>query len=159
MTSTIHRLLYTLSLMMLTLSAPAQKQQDFAGRYMQLYAEGSSLTCQTVSPTMMQKMLQLTPAHTDDATHEALKRLKSIRLVTQIHPDDAKQAYDNALTLAHNNPARYRLQKEQDNKKIFARTKGKHIIEVVLISLNDHRFNLVDLTGIMPKDFVESLIK
>lgn len=58
------RTLSLLLVMLLSLTAWAQNEQDFASRFMALYAKGTTLTCTTVSPLMMERMLHLPPWRT-----------------------------------------------------------------------------------------------
>ena len=59
MIQSLKYILLTLITCMLTLTASAQKEEDFASRYMTLYAQGTSLECTTLSPDMMELILGL----------------------------------------------------------------------------------------------------
>lgn len=43
----------------IAIAAQAQNEQDFASRFMSLYAHQSTLQCTTVSPLMLERMMQL----------------------------------------------------------------------------------------------------
>ena len=66
---------------------------------------------------------------------------------------------DNALKLAQQNPKRYQLQAEENEKKIYVRHRGKLIVEIVLLMKNDTRLNLINLTGNMNEKFLEQLMQ
>ena len=53
------QLICTLIAALLSLAAWGQKEQDFASRFIALYAPGTSLQCTTVSPLMMERLLKL----------------------------------------------------------------------------------------------------
>lgn len=141
----------------LAVAAWGQKEQDFASRYMALYAKGSSLECTTVSPLMMDKLLKLPSVEEDSTTKKVLAQLKSIRMITNANPAETALLYDNALKLARQNPKRYQLQAEENEKKIYVRHRGNLIVEIVLLMKNETRLNLINLTGNMNKDFLQQL--
>ena len=141
----------------LDVAAWGQKEQDFASRYMALYAKGSSLECTTVSPLMMDKLLKLPSVEEYSTTKKVLAQIKSIRMITNANPAETALLYDNALKLARQNPKRYRLQAEEEEKKIYVRHRGKLIVEIVLLMKNDTRLNLINLTGNMNENFLQQL--
>ena len=142
---------------LMTMAARGQKEQDFASRYMALYAKGSSLECTTVSPLMMDKLLKLPSVEEYSTTKKVLAQIKSIRMITNANPAETALLYDNALKLARQNPKRYRLQAEEKEKKIYVRHRGKLIVEIVLLMKNDTRLNLINLTGNMNENFLQQL--
>ena len=142
---------------LMTMAARGQKEQDFASRYMALYAQGTSLECTTVSPLMMEKLLKRPSVEEDSSTKRVLAQLKSIRMVTNANPAETTLLYENALKLARQNPKRYRLQAEEEEKKIYVRRRGRLIVEMVLLMKHDARLNLINLTGNMNEDFLQQL--
>ena len=44
---------------LLALAAAAQREQDFAARFMALYGDRHCLTCKTISPKMMERIMKL----------------------------------------------------------------------------------------------------
>ena len=142
---------------LMAMAARGQKEQDFASRYMALYAKGSSLECTTVSPLMMDKLLKLPSVEEYSTTQKVLAQIKSIRMITNANPAETALLYDNALKLARQNPKRYRLQAEEEEKKIYVRHRGRLIVEIVLLMKNDTRLNLINLTGNMNEDFLQQL--
>lgn len=151
--------LCTLVMMVLALTATAQKEQDFASRYMALYATGTSLQCTTVSPLMLERMMQLPTVEGDDATRELLQQLKSIRMVTNSASAETTALYDKALKLAKRNTARYKVYTEQGNKHLYVRRRGSYIVEMVLFMKHNGAFQLINLTGNMTDDFLKQLFK
>lgn len=139
-------------------SARAQHEQDFASRYMSLYAEGTSLKCTTVSPLMMERMLKLPDVEGDDKAKQVLKQLKSIRLVHHTQADEMQQLYQKACDLAFRNPQRYKLYAEEADKKIYVRRHDGHIVEIVMFMHTD-AFRLLSVTGNISEDFLQQVLK
>lgn len=151
------QLFATLLTFFLCLTATAQGEQDFAGKYMELYAKGTSLQCTTVSPLMMQKLLELPDVENDGEVKEIFSRIRSIRAVTNTCEAESAALYEKACTLAADNPKRYRKYAEQGRSKIYIRRRGNHIVEVVLF-LQAEQFTLIDLTGVMDEKFLEMVL-
>ena len=53
------------------------------------------------------------------STKKVLAQIKSIRMITNANPAETALLYDNALKLAQQNPKRYQLQAEENEKKIW----------------------------------------
>ncbi len=153
------RTLSLLLVMLLSLTAWAQKEQDFASRYMALYAKGTTLTCTTVSPLMMERMLRLPSVEDNEQMKDVLKQVKSIRLVTHTDAAETAHLYEEAINLAQCNKARYRLQSEENEKKLYVRRRGKVVVEMVLITKQNDHLSLVNLTGNMSDKFMEQLLR
>ena len=82
-------------------SALAQQERDFASQYMRLYNnENGSLTCNTVSPLMMQRILQLDEVENDEEAHRLISQIKSIQILTAKDPTAYAQHFEQAKELA-----------------------------------------------------------
>ncbi len=152
----------TLSLflvLLLSITAWAQNEQDFASRFMSLYGKGTTLTCTTVSPLMMERMLRLPSVEDNEQTRQVLQQLKSIRLVTNTDAAETAKLYDHAVKLAQRNKARYRLQCEEDDKKLYTRKRGNVVVEMVLLMKQNGHLSLVNLTGNMSDKFMEQILR
>ena len=153
------RLLCALLLACIGLTAAAQREQDFASRYMSLYGEGTELQCATVSPLMMERILQLPESHEGGHVREVLSQLKSIRVVSSKTAGEGEALYDKAVELAKDNPRRYKPYAETDAQSIYLRKRGGVIVELVLLTFNDEGvFNIVNLTGNMSDAFLRELL-
>lgn len=151
--------LLSLLMVLATATATAQREQDFALRYMHLYGENSSLACKTVSPQMIARMMQLTE---DSATafRQVLSQLKSIRVVQNENPAETVTLYDKAEELAKANKRRYTLYARTEDRSIYLRKRGKLIVELVLLTrVETEKFSIVNLTGNMTGDFIRELMK
>lgn len=151
--------LFTLLFVLAAGTATAQREQDFALRYMHLYGEGTSLACKTVSPQMIARMMQLTG---DSATafRQVLSQLKSIRVVQNGNPTETAALYDKAAELAKANSRRYSLYAQTEDRSIYLRKRGKLIVELVMLArTGEESFSIVNLTGNMTGDFIRELMK
>lgn len=152
------RLLCTLFMACIAFMAAAQNEQDFAERYMKLYGEGTSLQCTTVSPLMIERILQLPASRDLGHVKEVLEQLKSIRIVSSSEPDRNSGFYEKASKLAKDNPRRYKPHSEQEGSSIYLRKRGKLIVELVLLNQGEGgNFTIVDLTGNMTEAFLREL--
>ena len=118
-------------------------EQDFASRFMSLYGKGRAVECTTVSPLMLERMMQLPDVEGDSHTREVLKQLKSIRLVSSTAEHDVTHLYANARA----------------GKRLYVRRRGKYIVEMVLMMRHSGRFDLINLTGNMTDDFLDTLMR
>lgn len=134
-------------------------EQDFASRFMSLYGKGRAVECTTVSPLMLERMMQLPDVEGDSHTREVLKQLKSIRLVSSTAEHDVTHLYANARRLAERNAKRYKLYAERAGKRLYVRRRGKYIVEMVLMMTHAGRFDLINLTGNMTDDFLNTLMR
>lgn len=155
--------LLTLFFALLTASATltAQRQQDFADRYHDLYGEKYELSCKTVSPQMMERILQLDDVESDRSTTDLLSQIKSIRII--VHEGDAEEIdglYDKAIKLATSNSRRYTLYSHKELHSVYTRSHRKQLVEVVVIANKYSRsFCIISLTGNFSADFLTKLSK
>lgn len=143
--------------LLMALSAHAQHEQDFAERFMKLHAEKSSLQCTTVSPLMLERMMQLPDVKENEHMQQVLKQLKSIRMVHNVDERETQKLYDDALHLVTRNAARYKPYAKQQNKSLYVRKRGKIIVEMVLLMKHNKQLQLINLTGNMTEDFMKQL--
>lgn len=142
----------------LPLCAMAQKEQDFSSRFMALYGDDYEITCTTVSPLMMERMMKLPKVEENEQMQQVLRQLKSIRLLASTNESDAHHLFANASELAKNNPGRYKPYAEKNGKCLYTRRRGKTIVEVVLFMEQNARFTLINLTGNMDEQFLEKVM-
>lgn len=153
------RFILTILILCLTTTIWAQKEQDFASHYMELYAEDASLSCTTVSPTMMERMLKLPNVEDDKQMKAVLAQVKSIRILRNDKHGKADDLYGKALELAQQNAKRYKIYAEQESKKIYIRKRGKTIVEIVLLTIQAQNFCMVNITGNMNDKFLQDVIQ
>lgn len=137
----------------------AQNEQDFASRYMMLYGRGTSMECTTISPLMLERMMQLPDVEGNNQTRAILSQLKSIRMAHNVKQSETTALYNKAIKLAHRNSARYKVYAERANKRLYVRRRGKYIVEMVLLLKANRQFQLINLTGNMTEDFLNQLLK
>ena len=143
----------------IAIAAQAQNEQDFASRFMSLYAHQSTLQCTTVSPLMLERMMQLPDVEENDHTRQVLSQLKSIQMANNTDWHDSDWLYNKALRLANRNDKRYKPYAQRQSKRLYVRRRGKYIVEMVLFMKHDRHFRLINLTGNMTDDFLKELFK
>lgn len=153
------RFLPLILLFLISLTVSAQKEQDFASRYMALYADGTSLSCTTVSPTMMERVLSLPDVADNKDIKQLLQQIKSIRMVTNTDKQETDTLYGSAVGLAKRNTSRYKLKAEEGDKQLYVRKRGKAIVEMVLLMKQQQRLYMVSVTGNLDDAIVEQILK
>lgn len=143
---------------LVVIAAMAQGEQDFASKFMDLYGgQNSSLSCATVSPAMMEKMLNLKSIGKNANAKQVFSQLKSIRVVTSQSHSKADTYFAKAIRLAEDNSRRYKLYAEAADKSIYKRERGRWIVELVMVINANDSFSIIDLTGNMTKEFIKTL--
>lgn len=137
----------------------AQTEQDFASRFMSLHGDDAALECATVSPLMIERMMELPDS--DDKAHvkQVLAKLKSIRVVSVKDDTEAEALYEKACDLARRNNKRYKPYSEAPDRSIYMRKRGKLILEIVLLRQGKDAFTIVNLTGNMTDAFLQELLQ
>lgn len=153
------RLLFLLALLCCAVTVAAQREQDFASRYMSLYGETAALECATVSPAMIERILQLPDSESTTHVKQVLAQLKSIRVVSGKALEEAGELYEKACSLAKRNSNRYKPYNETADRSIYMRKRGKLILEIVLLQRAAEVFTIVSLTGNMSDDFLQELLQ
>lgn len=141
---------------LLLLPVTAQNEQDFASRFMELYAKGTTMQCKTVSPSMMERILNLPMVEENKQTQEVLSQLKSIRVISHQDTTETDNLYTWAVGLAKQNVHRYQPYKDKGRQRLYIRRHKGKIVEIVLLA-RDKRFTLVNLTGNMSQEFLEQM--
>lgn len=142
------------------MGASAQNERDFASQYMRLYGhDDENLTCNTVSPLMMERIMNLDTVENNENIRSVMSQLKTIQVLTANGEDEATLHYNQAVDLARKNKKRYRLYRSNKSSSIYVRKKKNLIVEMVYVSRNHNDFRLVSLTGNMNEDFIDEIHK
>lgn len=152
-------LLTVLLALLSTATTSAQKEQDFASRFMALCGDSTSLVCTTISPSMTEQMLSLPSVEENEQVKEVLSQLKSIRMAINEDESETDELFDQAVALARKNVRRYKAQIEEETKKLYVRERNELVIEMVLLMKQENIFYLIDLTGNMTEDFLEQVLQ
>lgn len=153
------RALLLLYALVLTLAAAAQKEEDFASRYMALFGDKRCLTCKTISPKMMERIMRLDTVDGDATARAVIAQLRGIRILTAEDDDNARQLFEEAEELARRNRRRYVLHSRCDNQVVYVRRRGRMLVELVALRLKDNRhFSLLDFTGNMSENIIEQIL-
>lgn len=142
----------------MSLAAWSQNEQDFASHFMAQHAAHTTLQCTTVSPLMLEKVMQLPNVENDSETQRMLSQLKSIRLVRNARTSETQHLQSEALSMMKRNSARYKLYGEQQGRWLYVRYRNNLIVEMVLVMQREHLLHIINLTGNMTKSFLNHLI-
>ena len=144
--------------LVLTLSVSAQREQDFATRFVKLYDKGPvKLERNTVSPLMMERILDLKTVEEDKSKQELLRDIRTVQIVVSEDTLMADSLYQLAQSLAQRNARRYQVYANDDERAVYLRKRNDWILEIVLISKRNNTFSIVALTGKMDDDFLAQL--
>ena len=139
--------------------------QDFASKFMeQCSKENGEIQCQTVSPKMMEKLVDTMTAPNGDRDEEVpgylLSKLKSARIITATK--QSEKFFRKAEHLIEKNKNRFTPWVENQpgqKNKIFVRKHDEVIRELVVLNLNpdEKTLTIVNLTGDMDDRFMKML--
>ncbi len=141
------------------MTATAQKEADFASHFMKRFGESTALTCSTVSPSMMERLLQSEEIDLDEQKTMLLKNIRSVRIIQEKPVRKDATFYNAAAGMLDDNAKRYRLRDEYDGKKLYVRQRGKTILEIILLAHDDGLLQIVDITGLMDNKIIQLLTK
>ena len=154
----MRKILTILTLWMVSINILAQKEQDFATKFMEMNGESyEGLTCNTVSPYMMERIMKLDTLEDNNEIRRVLSHLKSIQIVEAKGDVIGDSLFNKATRLVEQNKRRYKLYANDDERLIYLRTRNKIIVEMVFIGKFDETFSIVNLTGNMDKSFLKEL--
>jgi len=134
--------------------------QDFASRFLESHKHDTNLNCVTISPNMMEKVMNL-DVHNEDKMMDMISKLKSMQmLTTQVN---GQKYYKEALSVLEKNSGRFvsflTFDDKSENFQIMVRKKKDAIIELVMLMREDDNFTVINFTGNMSKDFIARLAK
>ena len=153
-----------LCLLVITSLFLPMKGQDFVSKFMDQCSDKDSIQCQTISPKMMEKLvevqLQQKEENNDEVSGYLLSKLKSARIITA--NKHCEKLFHKASQLIEKNKNRFvPLGNDSTDKKnqIFIRKHDDIIRELVMLSLasENHIFTIINFTGEMDDEFIESL--
>lgn len=134
--------------------------QDFASRFLESHKPDTNLNCVTISPNMMEKVMNL-DVQNEDKMMDMISKLKSMQmLTTQVN---GQKYYKEALSVLEKNSGRFvsflTFDDKSENFQIMVRKKKDAIIELVMLMREDDNFTVINFTGNMSKDFIARLAK
>ncbi len=158
----MRRVLCLLTIIMASLTAMAQRGQDFASRFVQQCNEDTTVKCITVSPKMMEQLVTMGGENRNNTLMQAIAKLKSARIVQTDTNGDFY--YQKAEALLKKNPGRFKFVKtfrtDRSEGVFYNRQKrsGK-VVELVMVceTKENDKFVLVNLTGDIDEEFIEIL--
>ena len=143
----------------MTISTVALSAQDFATRFMASHKQDANVTCITISPTMMEKILKVDAVEKDDNMTDVISNLKSMQLLTS--QVKVLHYYNDAMQIIEKNSDRFEpylsFKGEKEECKIMIRKNKGVIVEMVMLSHKRHQFSVINLTGNMNQEFISKL--
>jgi len=134
--------------------------QDFASRFLESHKPDNNLTCVTISPKMMQKVLDLN-LENEEQMMDMISKLKSMQMLTS--QGNGQKYYKEALSILEKNSGRFEsfltFEDKSENFQIMVRKKRNAIIELVMLMRQDDNFTIINFTGNMSRDFIDRLAK
>lgn len=134
--------------------------QDFASRFLNEYQEDSLLVCTSISPKMMEKIME---ADIKDEDQKEIKKVISklhsmMMLETATH---GKEYFDKAEEMLEKNANRFSphlsYDEEEDNFRIMKRERFGKIVELVMLRHQKDSFIVINFTGNMNRTFIDRL--
>jgi len=156
------RLLIALVVALLTgVGTAAQSRQDFADKFLSLYGKEHELHCQTISPQMMQRILQLDDVAANKQTLHVLSQMRSLRILRSLaSATEARDLFAKARQLAVRNKRRYTIRESDDLHSVYVRRRDKRLVEVVVTKIKEgNKFYMIDLTGNLSDDFIQQILR
>lgn len=134
--------------------------QDFSELFLKAYENDSIFGQVTVSPKMMEEVLQ-SDAQINDDMVEVISELKSLRML--MADSAGEEHFSQTLNVIKKNRKRYQYLTSQeetnDSCRILVRKKNNQIVELVMVMLKNEGFMLVDITGIIKPESISTLTK
>lgn len=134
--------------------------QDFASRFMMDFSKDTTIHCQTISPKMMERLVDMHRGKNDRTeARQLIAKLKSARIIQGA--DKPKYFLHAEKMLKHNRQRFIPLHQStaHGNNQIFVRRKEDYIIELIMLSKDSTAgtFTIVNLTGDMDDEFIRVL--
>lgn len=130
----------------------AQRNSDFASRYMETIENDSRVQCETISPKMMEQLTSMPDSTRSEVMQQALQKLKSARIITAL--DSVEQYYSKAITLLKKYPQRFKLYEEYEKDDAYGafysrRSKADRIVELIMLraDIKTRTLIIINLTG------------
>lgn len=134
--------------------------QDFASRFMMDFNKDTTIRCQTISPKMMERLVDMHRGKNDRTeARQLIAKLKSARIIQGA--DKPKYFLHAEKMLKHNRQRFIPLHQStaHGNNQIFVRRKEDYIIELIMLNKDSAAgtFTIVNLTGDMDDEFIRIL--
>ena len=141
----------------------AQTAQDFASRFMEDNLDDKNLECVTVGPKMLREITKM--AKENDDSQDMMSFFSNINSVRIINSGSSAEEYrKEALELLESSGKRYTKYGKDDSSEdygdcVWVRRRSDKIVELVYVSMaKEKEFMVLDITGQLDEDFVDSLL-
>ncbi len=133
--------------------------QDFVSRFLEMHQPDSNLTCITISPKMMKKIVS-SDAGKNEELLDMIAELRSMQLLkAQV---GGESYYTAAVELLDKNNKRFETfavdtHNDSANSRVAVCKKHEDIIELVMLTNVGEQFTVVNFTGNMDEEFISRL--
>lgn len=136
------------------------RAQDFVGRFMKHRMSDSNLECISISPKMIEEVLDVKADANNDLL-DVISELKSVQILSA--NVEGKSYYREAENLLIENAGRFESfasYKGGDmNSQILVRRWGNKIVELVMLVNEGDEFSVINFTGDMNDEFITRISK
>lgn len=143
-------------------TAATAMAQDFVSKYMQECKHDTVLHCISVSPKMMEEVLKTDAENEEqEEMRRIMANLRSMQIVSA--KTNGEFYFAKAEEMVEKNVNRFEpflsYNDSIENCRIMVRKKEGIIIELVMLSHIDDYFRVINFTGNMNDEFIDSLAK
>lgn len=146
------------------LAIAAQRNIDFASKFMQECDNDTAIQCVTIGPKMMEQLTKHHDAKSNENIAQAIQKLKTARIV--MSTDSGAIYYEKAETLLKKFPKRFLHDKDYKNEHAHGtfyirKQKAGQVVELIMLHYDSNKDNLiiVNLTGDIDEEFTNLLSK
>lgn len=144
-------------------SAMAQRNVDFASKFMQECKGDTAIHCVTVGPKMMEQLTKHQDANRNENIAQAIQKLKTARIV--MANVSGAEYYEKAEMLLKKYPKRFSHSNDYHNDHahgtFYVRQQNDKVVELIMLHNDSTKDNLIiiNLTGDIDEEFTELLTK
>jgi len=136
--------------------------QDFVSKFMLENKQDTLLHCISISPKMWEEVLKTDMENEkQEEMRHIMTNLKSMQIVSS--KAKGNFYFNKAEKMVKKNGNRFEpflsFDDRQENCRIMVRKKEGKIIELVMLSYKDNRFQVINFTGNMNDEFIDNLAK
>lgn len=160
----MNKLTCLLAAVMLSVCVNAQRNTDFAARYMEMCDGDTLVQCVTVSPKMMEQ-LTVPDSTKSQSMQSAIQKLRSARIITASSNGEAY--YEKAENILKSYPQRFEHYESYDyddgecHGAFYIRKKRNgEVTELIMLRANiiKDTMTIINLTGDIDGEFISSLM-
>lgn len=153
----MRRVLLTYALFLLPVLLCAQ---DFTSLFLEENKEDSTLVRITISPHMMERILKSDTEKNEDIL-EIISNLKSMQILSS--KANGESYFLKAQKVIDDHSKRFSpylsYENENENCRIVVRKRGRSIVELIMLMVDEDHFAVINVTGKIKPEFISTLTK